>query len=168
MWVLVRENLPVQPWKTGSSNLPSPILDVCVTSVGVQGCVASRAVVILGVEVACAPTEIPSRDIFNRAGDTRRRRSTSLPFLHHHQLTGFLGLVDVWLKAGRREVPNTIGVQRNDVYCVTVEPVGLHGFVDPRLAASDDKDLLGCDLDHCRLAFFIWLDLPHCCHQADP
>ena len=52
--VSVREDLPVEPWKTGSSDLTRPSLDIVVTSRSGESS-AGGAVVILRVEVACTP-----------------------------------------------------------------------------------------------------------------
>ena len=54
MRVGVGEDLPVEPWKTGSSDLTRPSLDVVVASCSGESS-AGGAVVILCIEVACAP-----------------------------------------------------------------------------------------------------------------
>ena len=52
--VSVGKDLPVEPWKTGSSDLTRPSLDVVVTSCSGESS-AGGAVVILCIEIACAP-----------------------------------------------------------------------------------------------------------------
>ena len=52
--VSVGKDLPVEPWKTGSSNLTRPSFDIVVAGrSGESG--AGGAVVILCIEVACTP-----------------------------------------------------------------------------------------------------------------
>ena len=54
MRVSVREDLPVEPWKTGGSDLTRPSFDVVVASCSGESS-AGGAVVILCIEVACTP-----------------------------------------------------------------------------------------------------------------
>lgn len=128
VWVSIRDSLPIEPWDARVCDRTSEFFDITLP-IRVFATSATYALVRAIRMVAYTPIRFILVSVFSWC--LARKKSASIPFLHHKVFVRLLRFGNVSLHLARAKVTGTVHVDRNNIDIVACQEFRLHGFIEP-------------------------------------